>query len=574
MRQNPVVAPGSACPRRDMPRNIAQFFGLHLGDPSRVLYRHWSGERWVDVTAGMLAVDVARWQAAFRRDGLTPGDRVAICARNGPAWVAVDLAALGMGLVVVPAYVDDNAENAAWCVAHAQAKLMVVANARLAAAFARVAATHALPPRVVLQPDGGAQDATPVDRYLPAAGDDVEIADLPPDTLATICFTSGTAGRPKGVMLTHDNIVANVRQCEATGMARPDDEFLSILPLSHMFERTGGYYLPLAIGARVTFSRGVAQLADDFATQKPTVVFAVPRIFELFRTRILQTVGPRGRRRALFDACVSRGYRYAQRTPTPLDRVLAPVLQRRVGRRVLARLGGRLRLAVVGGAPLDPALSRTFIGLGLTMLQGYGMTEASPVIAVNHADDNRPETVGPPLDGIEVRLADNGELLVRGPNVMRGYWRDEAATAAAIDAERFLHTGDLAEIADGRIRIKGRAKDIFVMSSGEKLPPHDVELAILRDPVFEQVMLVGDGEPYVVLLAVTRETDERKLARRANAQLTGFPRWARVRHVIATPVSWSVDSGLVTPTLKLRRQKLQERFADEIARAYGTEPVD
>jgi long-chain acyl-CoA synthetase len=557
-----------------MTGNIAQYFRQHLAHPGRVLYRHYVDERWADVSAGALAVDIARWQAAFRREGLRTGDRVAICARNGPAWVAVDLAALGMGLVVVPIYVDDNPDNAAWCVAHAESRLLVVANARLAASFARLAGTYALPPRVVLRADGDVAHANLAEAFLPAAGGDVEIAELPLDALATICFTSGTAGRPKGVMLSHGNIIANVRQCEGTGMARPDDEFLSILPLSHMFERTGGYYLPLAIGARVTFSRGVAQLAEDLGTWKPTVVFAVPRIFERFLARILHSIGTKGQRRLLFDACVERGYRHAQGRATPLDRVLVPVLRRRVGRPVLARLGGRLRLAVVGGAALDPALSKVFIGLGLTMLQGYGMTEASPVIAVNRAGDNRPETVGAPLAEIDVRLTDNGELLVRGPNVMLGYWRNEAATRAAIDTERWLHTGDLAEIVDGRIRIKGRAKDIFVMSNGEKLSPQEVELAILRDPVFDQVMLAGDGQPYVVLLAVTKEADEKELVRRANAQLAAFPRWARVRRVIATPDPWSVDNGLLTPTLKLKRPVLLDRYGPRLSAAYDESSLD
>ncbi len=557
-----------------MTGNIAQFFRQHLVHPERVLYRHYSDERWVDVTAGALAAEILRWQAAFRREGLRAGDGVAICARNGPAWAAVDLAALGLGLVVVPVYVDDNPDNAAWCVAHAESRLLVVANARLAASFARLAATYALPQRVVLRADGEVADATRVEAFLPPGRGDIEVADLPLETPATICFTSGTAGRPKGVLLSHGNIIANVRQCEGTGMARPDDEFLSVLPLSHMFERTGGYYLPLAIGARVTFSRGVAQLAQDLATQRPTVMFAVPRIFERFHARILQSIGTKGRRRLLFDACVERGYRHAQGSATLLDRVLVPLLRRRIGRPVLARLGGRLRLAVVGGAALDPTLARVFIGLGLTVLQGYGMTEASPVIAVNRDDDNHPVTVGPPLAGIDARIADNGELLVRGPNVMLGYWRDEAATRAAIDAEHWLHTGDLAEIIDGRIRIKGRAKDIFVMSNGEKLSPQEVERAILHDPAFDQVMLVGDGQPYVVLLAVTQEKDERELVRRANAQLGAFPRWARVRHVIATPEPWGVDNGLLTPTLKLKRPVLLDRYAAELRAAYRESPLD
>ena len=233
-----------------------------------------------------------------------------------------------------------------------------------------------------------------------------------------------------------------------------------------------------------------------------------------------------------------------------------------------------MRFSVVGGAALDPDLARTFIGLGLPLLQGYGMTEASPVIAVNREADNDPESVGPPLPGIEVKFADNGELLARGPNVMRGYWRNEEATRAAIDAERWLHTGDLAEIRAGKIVIRGRAKDIFVMSNGEKLSPQDVELAILHDAVFEQVMLIGDGRPYVVLLAVTREADERLLVKRANARLVSFPRWARVRHVIATPEAWSVENGLLTPTLKLKRPLLVARFKERIEQAYREAPLD
>lgn len=552
-----------------MPGNVAQFFTQHLAHSRRVLYRHFAGDRWHDVTVSEIAAEIARWQAAFRREGIGRGERIALCARNGVSWVACDLAALGLGLVVVPVYVDDNIENAAWCIAHAEARLLVVETAKLATAYAALDDQHVLPPRVVLRHEVPPEcDATPLARFLPDTASEIEVADLPEDALATICFTSGTSGRPKGVMLTHGNIQANVRQCDATGMGRRDDTFLSVLPLSHMFERTGGYYLPLSLGAKVTFGRGIAHLADDLLDQRPTAMFAVPRIFERLHARMRAALAAAPMRRALFNACVERGYRYAQRRPTALDRVLAPLLRARVGRPVMARLGGRLRLVVVGGAALDPAVARAFIGLGLTLLQGYGMTEASPVVSVNRDSDNRPETVGPPLPGIEVRLAEGGELLVRGPNVMRGYWRNEPATRAAIDAEGYLHTGDVAEIADGNIRIVGRFKDIFVLSNGEKLPPQDVEQAILRDPLFEQVMLVGDARPYVILLAATRESDEKRLLQRANAQLASFPRWARVRRVIPAHGPWTVDNGLVTPTLKLKRAALLERYATQIAAAY------
>jgi len=553
--------------------NIADLFAQHLKEPRTVLYRHCSDAQWRDVTAGELATGIARWQAAFRREGIAAGDRVVVCARNGPSWVAVDLAALGLSVVVVPLYVDDNPENVAWCAANAEAKLAVVENVRLAhglrkagadaRALARMVVLHADEP---LAPEDG---AVTVDEFLPPAGGEVEVKAVPEATLATICYTSGTSGRPKGVMLSHGNILANVEGCRETRMARTSDRFLSMLPLSHMFERTGGYYLPLALGATVVYARGIAQIADDLASQAPTVVFAVPRIFERFAARIDKALAESALKRSLFDACVARGYRIARGEGSLLDRLVAKALRSLVAAPILAKLGGKLRLAVVGGAALDPALARMFGGLGLPLLQGYGLTEASPVISVNRDTDNDPESVGAPLPGIEVKLLGDGELAVRGPSVMLGYWRNDEATRAAIDADRWLHTGDLAEIRAGKIYIRGRAKDIIVMSNGEKLPPQDVELALLHDPVFEQVMLVGEGRPFPILLAVTQEPDEKMLLKRANDLLTGFPRWMRVRHIVAMREPWDIDSGLLTPTLKLKRQLVVKRFAPQIDAAYA-----
>jgi long-chain acyl-CoA synthetase len=555
-----------------MPGNIAQFFARHLPRPRHALYRHHVAGEWRDVTVEEVATLARRWQAAFRRDGYVQGDRIALCVRNSVNWVALDIAAIGMGLVIVPLYVDDNAENIAWCVGSAQARLLVVENSRIAAALEKCTdPATPLPPVIVLRPDDDATitpGATTVADFLPEPAPDLTVLVLPDDALATICFTSGTAGRPKGVMLSHDNIIANVEQCAETGMARPDDDFLSILPLSHMFERTGGYYLPLSLGATVTFSRGVAQIAEDLASQAPTAIFAVPRIFERFLARIDATLATSAAKKRLFDLCVKRGYRVATGTGSLIDHAVVPLLRRLVARPVLARLGGRLRLAVVGGAALDPLLAHTFIGLGLPMLQGYGMTEASPVISVNRDNDNVPESVGPPLPGVDVRLGDGGELLARGRNVMLGYWQNPEATRAALTDDGWLRTGDVAEIKDGRIYIRGRAKDILVLSNGEKLPPQEAEFAILHDPVFEQVMLIGEGRPYVVLLAVTQETDEKVLIRRANERLKDFPRWTRVRRVVITREPWSVDNGLLTPTLKLKRPVLLKQLAPQIEAAY------
>ena len=545
--------------------NLGDYFAQHLATPDKPLYRHYEGERWMDVSVAEISTLIARWQAALRSLGVAAGDRIAVCLRNGVNWVALDLAAVGLGIVIVPLYVDDNPDNAAWCAGNAEAKLLVVENGKVADALRNTGAS--LPPLYILRPDQA--DATrSVASLLPDDAGAPEFASLADSALATICYTSGTSGRPKGVMLSHGNIMANVRSCRDTGMARPEDVFLSILPLSHMFERTGGYYLPLSIGAQVVYARGVAQIAEDLASQAPTVMFGVPRIFERFKARIDESLRGSAVKRWLFAQCAERGWRVENRRASLLDSLTTPALRALVARPVLARLGGRLRLTVIGGAALDPDIAHTFIGLGLPMLQGYGMTEASPVISVNRDDDNDPDSVGPALPGVEVRIGEDGELLARGANVMRGYWRNDEATRAAVDAQGWLHTGDQAEIRGRHIYIRGRLKDIVVMSNGEKLPPQDAEFALLHDPVFEQVMLVGEGRPFLALLAVTEEADEKTLIARANDRLKSFPRWVRVRRVIATQEPWTIENGLLTPTLKLKRPVLLARFKQALDAAY------
>lgn len=548
--------------------NIGEYFSQHLATPDKALYRHFDNETWRDVSVRELALRVGRWQAALTTLGLGAGDRVALGLKNGIDWVALDLAALGLGLVIVPLYVDDNPDNVVWCVDHAEAKLLVVDNGRMADALRKTGS--ALPPTYVLRPDPG-DSSHAVASLLPPTAPPPQFRSLPETALATICYTSGTSGRPKGVMLSHGNIIANVVSCQQTAMARPTDLFLSILPLSHMFERTGGYYFPLSIGAKVVYARGIAQVAEDLASQAPTIMFAVPRIFEKFKARIDQTLAASALKRWLFEQCATRGWRLAGRHAGPLDVLATPALRAVVAKPVLARLGGRLRLAVVGGAALDPEIAHTFIGLGLPMLQGYGLTEASPVISVNRDDDNDPDSVGPALPGIEVKVGEGGELLARGGNVMRGYWGNDEATRASIDAEGWLHTGDIAEIRDHRIYLRGRMKDILVMSNGEKLPPQDVEFALLHDPVFEQVMLLGERRAFLSLLAVTQESDEQTLIARANERLKAFPRWVRVRRVIATREPWSIDNGLLTPTLKLKRPLVLARFKDAVDAVYAAE---
>ena len=551
--------------------NIASLLGAHLATPERILYRQFTEGSWRDISAREIAAYAARWQAFLRAEGLAPGDRVALCLKNGIHWVAADQAALGLGLVVVPLYADDNPENVAWCLENSGARLLVAETSRMADALRGVAASL---PRVlcVAADPGSGHDG--VEAVLPRQAPTFEAAPVEDGALATICYTSGTAGRPKGVMLTHGNILANVSACERLRLARSDDVFLSLLPLSHMFERTGGYYLPLAIGAKVTYARSISQLAEDLASERPTVMFAVPRVFEKFAARVNEALAQSPAKKRLFELVVAAGGRAQRREAGLADRIVLALLRDRVAGPVRSRLGGRMRFAILGGAPLDPAIAWLFLGLGLPVLQGYGMTEASPVISVNRLEGNVPESVGMPLDNVEVRVAADGELLARGPSIMKGYWNNPEASAKSLDREDWLHTGDLAEIREGRIFIRGRLKDVLVLSNGEKLPPQDVELAILGDGLFEQGILIGEGRPFLALVAVTRETGEKDLIRRANDRLKEFPRYIRVRRVVATREPWTVENGLLTPTLKVKRDRVQQKFDAEIERAYAAGALD
>lgn len=551
--------------------NIAGLLKTQTATPERILYRQHVDGRWLDISAREIAAYAARWQAFLRAQGFAAGDRVALCLKNGIHWVAADQASLGLGLVVVPLYVDDNPENIAFCLENSGARLLVVETGRMAAVLSKLSPALSRILCVAAELGGGHES---VESALPKEGAEFEAVPLDAGALATICYTSGTAGRPKGVMLTHGNILANVSACDRTRLARPDDVFLSFLPLSHMFERTGGYYLPLFLGAKVAYARSVSQLVEDLASERPTVIFAVPRVFERFASRVNEALAKAPAKKRLFDLVVAAGGRAARGEAGLIDRLVLALLRRRVAAPVLATLGGRMRLAVLGGAPLDPAIAWLFLGLGLPVLQGYGMTEASPVIAVNRPEDNVPESVGVPLDNVEVKIGTGGELLVRGPSIMKGYWNLPDATAKALDREAWLHTGDLAELRQGKIFISGRLKDVLVLSNGEKLPPQDVELAILGDPVFEQGILVGEGRPFLTLVTVTQEGDERTLIRHANERLRGFPRYIRVRRVIATRDPWTVENGLLTPTLKVKRERVQRKFDTEIARAYASGALD
>jgi long-chain acyl-CoA synthetase len=551
-------------------RNLADLLWQRVrATPEAPAYRQYDGQRWVGLTWAAVAREVGRWCAAFRREGLKPGDRVALCLHNRIEWMLFDQAALALGLVTVPLYFDDRPDNMAWSLNDAGVRLLFLENAAQWLALRdRVRQLE----RVVCLNAGAIEEAKVVtlEQWLPREAPPLVPGSAAPGDLATIVYTSGTTGRPKGVMLSHGNILSNTLASMRALPAYPTDRFLSFLPLSHMFERTCGYYCAIWAGAETVYARSISLLAEDMRSQRPTVLICVPRIFERIYAKMQEDMPPGSLKRRLFEAAVETGWRLFRGEATAADRWRWPLLRLLVARKLAARLGGRIRMIIVGGAAFAPHLSRVFIGLGLPIIQGYGLTEAAPVLTANRMHDNDPLSVGRALEGVVLAASEQGELLARGPNVMLGYWNNPEATAAVIDRDGWLHTGDLVAIRGGRVYITGRAKDIIVLSNGEKVPPADIEQAILRDAVFEQVMLVGEGRAKLGLLVVSRLEDEAELCARANARLHEFPGYARIHHLARLYEPWTIENGLLTPTLKLRRQEIEKRYAREIEAMYAT----
>ena len=566
---------------------------------------------WQTLSWARAAQRVQQWSQALAAMALPPGARVAILQPNGLDAMSIDQATLACGHVPVPLHAIDNPGSIAYILSDCEASVLVLEREEQ---WERIRAVGTNLPQLrcvlVTQPTQSSDPQAPVPRWTLAdwlaQGATRQHQIMPPqaDDLAAIVYTSGTTGKPKGVMLTHGNVMADVKAVLQRVTPTVDDVFLSFLPLSHTFERTAGYYLPMAAGCCVAYARSVAQLSEDLRTVRPTVLVSVPRIYERVHAKVLESLAPSRLRTQLFEAAVAVGWRRfcaAQGLPAPgADDARAaglwaalpwPLLQRLVARPLLEQFGGRVRVAISGGAPLSANIARCFLGLGLPVLQGYGMTETAPVVAVNGLDDNHPASVGRALPGVEVRIGDNRELQVRGPIVMQGYWKRPEDTARILSPEGWLGTGDQAEIVDGRIYIRGRIKEIIVTSTGEKVPPADLELAVTSDPLFEQAFVVGENLPFIACVAVVHPEEWQRLAHglgldpkdpaslahpavqqealaRIARHTAGFARYAVPRAVLLVTEPWSIENGMMTPTLKLKRANLLARHAAAIEAMY------
>jgi long-chain acyl-CoA synthetase len=545
---------------------------------------------------------------ALRAKGVAPGDRVLLVAENRPEWAIADLAIMAAGAITVPAYTTNTAENHAYLLNHSGAIATVVSSERLAhRVFPALAGAPAVRLVVSMEPlREVASTNLPVLSWTEALalGETADAtfdaaASLTRDDLACFIYTSGTGGDPKGVMLTHGNILANVAGAygvlETLGLE--DEVFLSFLPLSHAYEHTAGQFLPMAVGAQIYYADGLEGLASNFVEVRPTIVACVPRLYEIMRQRILKGVARHGGLKAkLFARAValgSKAYERAGSLSLP-ERIADRLLDRLVRATVRARFGGRVKALVSGGAPLNYDVGLFFTALGIPLFQGYGMTECGPVISVNGPGQVKLHTVGRPIAGIEVEIAEDGEILVRGESVMRGYWRDEAATSEALRGG-WLHTGDIGVIDDdGFLQITDRKKDLIVNSGGDNVAPQRVEGVIALQPEIAQVIVYGDRRPHLVALIVP-DAEAAKAYARANGRAArleelvedpGFHKRIgdaveranqslsvieRVRHFRLLPKPFSIESGTKTPTLKHKRQLIYRTHEDLFESLYQTQ---
>ncbi len=561
---------------------------------------------WISVSGNEAAARAASLALGLADLGIGTGDRVILVSENRPEWAIADIAIMAAGAVSVPAYVTNQVDDHLHVATNSGAKAAIVSTAALAERFLPAAEqAPALETVIVIEEP---KDAPPsglaihrwdevIERHAGAPDDVAErVGGIARTDTSCLIYTSGTGGVPKGVMLSHGAILANCKGAHRllNELGLDDEVFLSFLPLSHSYEHSAGLMFPISIGAQIYYAEGVDKLAGNMMEARPTLMTAVPRLYETMHGRIVRGVRQAGGvQEKLFNKAVELGTRkYERGGLAPIAALGDAVLDRLVRAKVRRRFGGRLKALVSGGAPLNYDIGVFFTALGIRILQGYGQTESAPVISCNPPGRIKIDTVGPPVVDVEVRIADDGEILVRGELVMQGYWDDAAATAETV-RDGWLHTGDIGELdGDGYIRITDRKKDIIVNSGGDNVSPQRVEGFLTVQPEIAQAMVYGDKRPHLVALLVPDEEFVRDWAKshdkprnlgelaedsgfrqaiseaidRVNASLSVIE---RVRRFIVAAEPFTIENALLTPSLKSRRHKITDIHRDALDALYG-----
>jgi long-chain acyl-CoA synthetase len=589
----------------------ALFFDAMDRDRNRaVVVRAKRSGAWIEISGRDLLDQVQDFSLGLRTLGLEPGDRVALVSENRPEWAITDYACLAARCADVPIYPTLPAVQIEYMLRDSGAVAVCVSTKAQLAKIQQV--REGLPAlRWVIAFDPGlegdgvlslaqvqaegraARDRHPRWRELALA--------VTPDDLATIIYTSGTTGDPKGVMLTHGNIASNVVASLERLSIRPDDESLSFLPLSHIFERTAGHYVMLHAGVLINYARSVESVSNDILERHPTVVTSVPRLFEKIYSRVVDAVASGSpTRRRLFNWARDVGNQWSDirlsgRPMPPLLALQHAIADRLVFARLRERVGGRVRYFVSGGAPLNPEVARFFHAAGLAILEGYGLTETSPVISVNGegAGNLRIGAVGRPLRNVEVRIAEDGEILTRGPHVMRGYYNKPEATAEAINPEGWFHTGDIGRMDEaGFLYITDRKKDLIVTAGGKNIAPQPIEGRLKSNPFIANAVMLGDRRKFPIVLLVPeferlrswmategladgedadlvrRPEVQTKLEAEARKHLRDLAQFEVPKKFVLLPADFTIDRGELTPKMSVRRKVVEQNYRDLIAAAY------
>jgi len=559
----------------------------------------WASADWAE-TAGL----VRRLAAGLIEQGVSPGDRVALVAENRPEWLIADLAIMTAGAITVPAFSTNTSEDHRHILTHSGAKGVIYSGGTIAARLLPAAFQAPELKFLIAMDDQEKMSQMPFRQLswqdaLSNAPDEAELqrrlgSQNRGDTCCII-YTSGTGGTPKGVMLSHGSILCNIKGAYRLllDVGLGNDRFLSFLPLSHSYEHTAGQFLPISIGAEIWYAENIERLVDNMAEVRPTIMTAVPRLYEAVHAKILRgLVKAPPLRQKLFWLAHRLGRKAYEQpgsltfTETLLNKLCDVLVRKKVGQ----RFGGQLKAFVSGGAALNYEIGVFFLSLGVRLLQGYGQTEASPVISANMPSKIKIDTVGPIFDGLTARIGEDGEILVKGEAVMNGYWRDPDSTAKAV-IDGWLHTGDIGEFdSDGYLKITDRKKDIIVLSGGDNVSPARVEGFLVLQPEIGQAMVHGDKHPHLVALIVPDEDFARDWALkngggdlaaladnpafhkalgpvidRVNASLSPIE---KIRRFALLPEGFTIDNGLLTPSLKIKRHKIREKWGQNIARLY------
>ncbi|OYY89214.1 MAG: long-chain fatty acid--CoA ligase [Sphingomonas sp. 28-66-16] len=587
------------------PNLVTMFFTRAREKGDQPFLWHKADGRWVSRSWREAAEQVASLAAGLKAIGLNPGDRVMLVSENRPEWCISDLAIMAAGCVTVPTYVTNTERDHTHIIENSGARAVIVSNAKLARTVLP-AVVRASQARLVIGIEdlriGQSGDIAfhgwgKLIADHPTSPDAAfAAADFKREDLACIIYTSGTGGAPRGVMQHHGAILHNVNGCctiieEDFGWE--DEVFLSFLPLSHAYEHTGGQFFPIGLGAQIYYAEGLEKLASNIEETRPTLMVVVPRLFEVLRARMLKAIEKQGKlSNYLLDQALAIGAREANGKRGLLDGPMNLLLGATLRPKVSKRFGGRIKAMVSGGAPLNPEIGVFFQSLGLCFLQGYGQTESAPVISCNRPRVGlKMDTVGPPLVDTEVRIAEDGEILVRGELVMHGYWRNPEETARVLK-DGWLHTGDIGEIdAKGRIKITDRKKDLIINDKGDNVAPQKVEGMLTLQPEILQAMIAGDKRPYMVAVIVPDPEWTQEFCARSGATCD-FARLAdhsayraaisaavervnkdlsvieRVRRFVIADEPFAIENEQLTPSLKIRRHVLRQVYGARLDGLY------